>query len=85
MCYTLIEDKQGLQPLYTLNPQPYYYSLFINHNEELKDILVYLAKNIVKGKGNICNNQISLENIVRKNEKQFYMSDWGAGGFYEQF
>lgn len=78
MCCSTVEDRNGDEPLFLIYPTPYYFSLFANQNEELIDIILALAKTVVRMKGNISNNQVNLKNIVKVKEKQFLLSDWGC-------
>jgi hypothetical protein len=49
----------------------------------LIDIITAVGKLIEKGRGEVTNNQITLDNIVRVNEKDFRLSSWECAGIRE--
>ena len=44
LCYKLVEDRRGNEPLFLIYPRDYYRLLFANNCEELTDIIVSMAK-----------------------------------------
>jgi hypothetical protein len=78
MCYSIVEDKNGEEPIFLIYPSAYYSSLFANQCEELIDIVVSLVKGVAKGRGMVANNQIHIKNIMKHAEKDFVLTDWGC-------
>lgn len=83
LCCSTVEDRNGEEPLFLIYPTPYYFALFANANEELRDIVAALARTIASAKGSIANNQVSPKNVVRLQEKQFLLADWGCAALRE--
>jgi hypothetical protein len=85
LCYSIVEDKNGEEPVSLLYPTPYYFTLFANQCEELIDIIVSLVRGVAKGCGMIANNQAHMRNVVKAGEKQFVLTDWGCASIREGF
>ena len=64
-------------------PKPYYSQLFSNRCEELIDIVTFCAKTIAHCRGLISNNKITLDNVMRCEEKSFGLYDWGCSAIKE--
>lgn len=83
LCCSTVEDRNGEEPILLIYPTGYYFSLFANQNEELRDIVIALARTVASTQGNIANNQVTLKNVVRVKEKQFLLADWGCAALRE--
>ena len=83
LCCSTVEDRNGEEPLLLIYPTPYHSALFANENEELRDIVVCLARSVSSARGSFANNQVSPKNVVRVREKQFLLADWGCAALRE--
>lgn len=59
-----------------ISPKKPYHNLFLNNCEEIKDIIVCLAKTLLKTKEHLISTQLCLDNIVYVEEKDYRIENW---------